>query len=268
MSTPVQVWSYRNLIAHLAQRDLKARYKRSFIGWVWSLINPAVTLAIYTVVFGYFLQGRAPEVGNPKVDGLFGSFALFLFSGLIIWNLFSGVVNTSIGTFASAGPLLTRTYFPPEAPMVAGLVTVVLQVLIELGILLGIMLVLTNISWTWIILIPIFTLMACFAFGVGLVMGLMNIRFRDVGYLVGIGLQVLFYSTPIVYPMELVPEGAQQILRLNPLTSYANAVRQCVYSLEVPTLSNWLVMFATAGISLVGGWLIFSRWAPSVIEEL
>jgi ABC-2 type transport system permease protein len=152
--------------------------------------------------------------------------------------------------------------------MVAGLVTVVLQVLIELGILLGIMLVLTNISWTWIILIPIFALMACFAFGVGLVMGLMNIRFRDVGYLVGIGLQVLFYSTPIVYPMELVPEGAQQILRLNPLTSYANAVRQCVYSLEVPTLSNWLVMFATAGISLVGGWLIFSRWAPSVIEEL
>lgn len=268
MSTPTQVWSYRNLIGHLAQRDLKSRYKRSFIGWVWSLINPAVTLAIYTVVFGYFLEGRVSDVGNPNVDGLWGNFALYLFCGLIIWNLFSGVVNTSIGTFASAGPLLTRTYFPPEAPMVAGLITVVLQVLIELGILLFIMLLLTNISWTWLILVPVFALMASFSFGVGLVMGLANIRYRDVGYLVGIGLQVLFYSTPIVYPMEFVPEGAQRILRLNPLTSYVDAVRQCVYSLEVPDLADWAVMFGTAGIGLVGGWLIFSRWAPSVIEEL
>lgn len=268
MSTPVQVWSYRNLIGHLAQRDLKSRYKRSFIGWVWSLINPAVTLAIYTVVFGYFLKGRVGDVGNPNVDGLWGNFALFLFSGLIIWNLFSGVVNTSIGTFASAGPLLTRTYFPPEAPMVAGLITVVLQAAIELGILLFIMLLLTNISWTWIILIPIFALMAGFAFGVGLLLGLMNIRYRDVGYLVGIGLQVLFYSTPIVYPMEFIPEDAQRLLRLNPLTSYVDAVRLCVYNLEVPSVTDWSVMVVTASVSLIGGWLIFSRWAPSVIEEL
>lgn len=268
MSTPVQVWQYRNLIANLAQRDLKARYKRSFIGWVWSLINPGVTLAIYTVVFGYFLKGRAPDVGNPDIDGFFGSFALYLFCGLVIWNLFSGVITTLIGAFSGAGPLLTRTYFPPEAPMVAGLTTVLLQVAIELSILLFIMILLTNISWTWIILVPIFALMACFAFGVGLIMGLMNIRFRDVGYLVGIGLQVLFYSTPIVYPMNMVPEGAQNLLRLNPLSAYVNAVRQCVYALEMPTATNWLVMGTTAAVSLVGGWYVFSRWAPTVIEEL
>lgn len=268
MSTPVQVWSYRNLIGHLAQRDLKSRYKRSFIGWVWSLINPAVTLAIYTVVFGYFLEGRVSDVGNPNVDGLWGNFALFLFAGLVIWNLFSGAVNTSIASFSSAGSLLTRTYFPPEAPMVAGLITVVLQAVIELGILLFIMILLTNVSWTWIFLVPVFALMTCFAFGVGLVMGLMNIRYRDVGYLVGIGLQVLFFSTPIVYPLEFVPEGAQRLLRLNPLTSYVDAVRLSVYNLEVPSIIDWTVMIGTAGVGLVGGWLIFSRWAPSVIEEL
>jgi ABC-type polysaccharide/polyol phosphate export permease len=268
LSTPVQVWQYRNLIANLAQRDLKARYKRSFIGWFWSLINPAVTLAIYTVVFGYFLSGRAPEIGNPDIDEFFGSFALYLFCGLVLWNLFSGVITTLIASFSSAGPLLTRTYFPPEAPMVAGLSTVLLQALIEVGILLFIMVLLTNISWTWIVLVPVVALMACFAFGLGMVVGLMNVRFRDVGYLVGIGLQVLFYSTPIVYPLTLVPERAQDILRFNPLSHYVNAIRQSVYALELPTATNWLVMVTTAAASLVAGWYVFSRWAPSVIEEL
>lgn len=264
MSTPVQVWSYRTLIANLAQRELKARYKRSFLGWLWSLINPAVTLGIYTVVFGFFLKGRAPTAGNGEFD----SFALYLFCGLVVWNLFSGIVNISISSFAGAGGLLTRTYFPPECPMVAGLTTVMLQAFIEVGILLGIMIVLGNIAWTAIIVLPIFALMACFAFGIGLVMGLMNIRFRDVQYLVGIGMQVVFYSTPIVYPLEVVPAAVQNLLRLNPLTSYVNAMRQAVYTLDVPTGTNWLVMFGTAIVSLVGGWIIFSRWAPSVIEEL
>ncbi len=264
MSTPVQVWSYRTLIANLAQRELKARYKRSVLGWLWSLINPAVTLGIYTVVFGIILRGVAPTAGNGK----FSSFALYLFCGLVVWNLFSGVINTSIGSFAGAGGLLTRTYFPPECPMVAGLVTVLLQALIEGGILLAIMIVLLNISWTAIILVPIFALMACFAFGLGLVMGLMNIRFRDVQYLVGIGLQVVFYATPIVYPFEAAPGSVQTLLQANPITAYVNAIRQVTYALELPTATNWAVMVATATVSLLGGWAIFSRWAPSVIEEL
>ena len=264
MSTPVQVWSYRNLIADLAQRDLKARYKRSFIGWLWSLINPAVTLGIYTVIFGFFLKAPVPIGGNGELQ----SFALFLFCGLVVWNLFSGVVNTSIASFASAGSLLTRTYFPPECPMVAGLITVVLQVLMEAAILLVVMIVVANISWTFLFLLPIFALMACFAFGVGLVMGLLNIRFRDVSYLVGIGMQVLFYGTPIVYPLAVVPDEYKGWMKANPLTSFVDAAREAVYLLEVPSVGNWLVMVAMAAGCLLGGWAIFSRWAPTVIEEL
>lgn len=264
MSTPVQVWSYRTLIANLAQRDLKARYKRSFIGWLWSLINPAVTLGIYTVVFGYFLQGRAPAAGNDQVD----SFALYLFCGLVVWNLFAGVVNGAIGAFSAAGPLLTRTYFPPECPIVAALLTVILQTLIETAILLAIMIVIGNISWTAIFVLPVIALMSCLAFGVGLVFGLANIRFRDVGYLVGIAMQVLFYGTPIVYPLEIVPDRVQGLLKLNPITSYVTAMRDAVYSLQIPSLTLWLAMTGMAAVSVVGGWYVFGRWAPTVIEEL
>jgi ABC-2 type transport system permease protein len=263
LSTPAQVWSYRTLIANLAQRDLKARYKKSFLGWVWSLINPAATLGIYTVVFGFFLKAQPPEAGNGD-----SSFALYLFCGLVLWNLFAGVVNTSIASFATAGPLLTRTYFPPECPMLAGLGTVVLQAVIEAGILLAVMVVIGNVSWTVVLLIPILFLMSCFAFGIGLVLGLANVRFRDVNYLVGIGLQVLFYATPIVYPLEIVPDEYRRFMELNPIGSFVHSIRQVLYSLELPTLGNWTVMVVSAVVSLCGGWYVFGRWAPTVIEEL
>ena len=264
MSTPAQVWQYRTLIGNLAQRDLKSRYKKSVLGWLWSLINPAVTLGIYTVVFGVFLGAQAPVAGNGTTQ----NFALFLFCGLVAWNFFSGTVNTLIGNFAGAGGLLTRTYFPPECPMVSGLITTGLQALLETAILMGILVVLGNVSWTWLLGIPILALLGLFAYGVGLVVGLGNIRFRDVGYLVGIGLQALFYATPIVYPFDIVPQGFQLVLRLNPLTHFVDGMRHAFYTLDTPTATNWLMMVGSAAVSLGFGWWIFSVNAPKVIEEL
>ncbi len=264
MSTPAQVLSYRTLIANLAQRDLKARYKRSLLGWLWSLLNPAATLGIYTLVFGVFLEGTAPGLGNGKPP----VFALYLFCGLLIWNLFSGVINISISSFQSAGQLLTRTYFPPECPMVAGLVTIVLQALLEVAILLFFMVIASNMAWTALLILPVFFLLACFAFGLGLVLAVLNIRYRDVAYLMGILLQVWFYATPIVYSIDMVSGTARTFLNANPMTSFVYALRQVSYSLDTPTITNWTVMSVSAAVSLVVGWTLFSRLAPAVIEEL
>lgn len=264
MSTPSQVWSYRTLIINLAQRDLKARYKKSFLGWLWSLINPASTLAIYTVVFGVFLGAVAPVAGNGTTQ----SFALYLFCALVTWNFLSGTINTSIIQFASSGPLLTRTYFPPECPMLAGMATVALQAGLEFTILIVFMIIVGNLAWTALLAVPILVLLGCFAFGIGLMLGLANIRYRDVSYLVGIGLQIWFYATPIVYSIDTIPSGYQRILRLNPLTSFVYGMRQTVYEQGLPTMWNWFMMVGSAAVSLVVGWFVFSRWAPRVIEEL
>ncbi|CAN5639724.1 ABC transporter permease [soil metagenome] len=265
MSTPAQVYAYRTLIVNLAQRDLKARYKRSVLGWLWSLINPAATLGIYTVVFGVILGAVGPTMGS----GHKGVFALYLFCALVVWNLFSGTINIAISSFQSAGGLLTRTYFPPEAPMVAGLVNVLLQAVIEACILMFFMIIVGNVSWTVIVIIPIFVLLACFAFGIGLVLAVYNIRYRDVAYLVGILLQVWFYATPIVYEKSLIKSAAaQHFLDTNPMTHFVYAMRQSIYMLGTPTLVNWAVMTAAAIVSLIGGWMVFSRLAPRVIEEL
>jgi ABC-type polysaccharide/polyol phosphate export permease len=264
LSKPSQVWSYRNLIINLAQRDLKARYKRSLLGWLWSMINPAATLGVYTLVFGVFLKQVAPGMGSGRE----GIFALYLFCGLVVWNAFSGVINTSISSFSSAGALLTRTYFPPECPMVAGLVTVLLQAALEGAILLVFMVLVGNIAWTALLVVPILVLLAAFAFGIGLVLAVLNIRYRDVAYLMSILLQVWFYATPIVYKISDIPARAQRVLQFNPLSAFVNAMRRSAYHLDGPTLVNWGVMGSSAVVSLLAGWWLFGRLAPRVIEEL
>jgi ABC-type polysaccharide/polyol phosphate export permease len=269
MSTPTQVWEYRALVGNLAIRELKSRYKKSVLGWAWSLINPAMNLAIYTVVFGYFLKGVAPTMGNGKDQ----VFALWLFAALVGWNAFAGGINISIGSFLSAGPMLTRTYFPAECPLVAGTATVLLQTLLETSVLLGFMIAFGNVSWTYLYLFPIIILLTLFSLGLGMLSSLLNVRYRDVAYLVNILLQVLFYATPIVYRLDLIPQTigrfkTSTILDLNPMTHFVGAMRDTTYLLSSPTLSNWIAMIGSAVVSIVVGWTFFSRRAPSYIEEI
>src|SRR5262247_2395071 len=99
MAYVTQVWTYRGLIGNLAQRDLKSRYKRSVLGWAWSLLNPAATLAIYTVVFGYFLKIEPPVGGNGHLK----SFGLYLFAGLVVWNFFNNIMVGSMSSLIGVG---------------------------------------------------------------------------------------------------------------------------------------------------------------------
>ena len=266
MTAPAKVWDYRTLITNLALRDLRSRYKKSVLGWLWSLLNPATTLVIYTVVFGTFLGVEAPTAGN----GHSKLFALYLFTALVTWNAFSGGINIAMQSFLISGPLLTRTYFPPEVPVVAGTLTVLTQTAVESMILLGFMAAIGNLGWTTLLIVPILLLLTAMAFGVGLVVSLLNVRYRDVAYLTALGLQVLFYATPIVYSEKLVEEHPTiaTLLKFNPLTHFVGAMRHAVYLLQMPTLLNWAAMLvASVGATLLGWW-IFATKAPRFIEEI
>ncbi|NLA36879.1 MAG: ABC transporter permease, partial [Actinobacteria bacterium] len=221
MTAPKKVWEYRTLVTNLALRDLRSRYKKSVLGWLWSLINPATTLAIYTVVFGVFLKGTAPTAGNGSTQ----NFALYLFTALITWNAFAGGLNTAIQSFLAAGGLLTRTYFPPEVPVIAGSLTVLTQTVLEAAILVAFMIVVGNIGFTTLLLIPILLMVTLFAFGIGQIVSLLNVRYRDVAYLTALGIQVLFYATPIVYSETILEEHdlAKSLINLNPMKHFVGA---------------------------------------------
>jgi len=266
MTAPNKVWEYRTLITNLAQRDFRSRYKKSVLGWAWSLINPATTLGIYTVVFGVFLQVEAPNAGN----GHSKVFALYLFCALVAWNSFNSGINTAMQSFIAAGGLLTRTYFPPEVPVIAGSLTVLTQTTVESIILVGFMIGVGNLSWTTFLLVPILLLLTLFAFGLGLMVSLLNVRYRDVAYLTAVGLQVWFYATPIVYSETIVDKhpAAATLLKFNPMTHFVGAMRHSVYLLQSPTLLNWAVMVGATAFSLIVGWWIFATNAPRFIEEI
>lgn len=266
---PSRIYEYRNLIYHLAQRDLKARHKKSILGWLWSLINPAATLGIYTLVFGVFLKVEPPVAGNGELE----SFALYLFTALIVWNCFNGIVNGSMLAFQTSGGMLTKVYFPPECPAIANMLVALVQLAIELAILIALFAVFGNISWTVVWVPVIVAQLVLLSIGVGLVVSLWNIRYRDVSYLIGIALQLLFYATPVIYNPDIIPEkmGAvpvRALFNLNPLAHLVGDMRKALYLLESPSLTSLLVMTAVSITVAAGGWFLFSRSAPGVIEEL
>lgn len=263
-----EIWAYRTLIANLAQRELRAKYKKSVLGWGWSLISPAATLGVYTLVFGVYLKAVPPPMAKAT-----GNFALYLFAALIVWNGFSNVINGSMGSLVDSGGLLSKIYFPPECPLIAGVIACLLQVAIESVILVVVMIAIGNVSWTFIWLPVIVVETMAFALGLGMIASVYNIVYRDVAYLVGIAMQILFYGTPIVYQLTDVPEKiggipVRAIVELSPLTQYTIQSRQVTYLLEFPTLRQVGYTFVVSLITLVFGWWVFSRRAADVIEEI
>lgn len=269
MASATELWAYRGLIGNLAQRELKARYKRSVLGWLWSLINPASSLLIYSIVFGEFLRVEPPVAGNGELK----SFALYLFTGLVIWNAFSNIVTGAMGSLLGAGPLLRKVYFPAEAPAIANTLSVLLQTVIESMILLAFLVGFGNLSIHALWLPYVLLMLTIFALGIGLVLSLVNVYFRDIGYLTTIALNMLFYVTPIIYTFEIIPERvgflpARTIITLNPLTQFVGAARDALYLLQTPSTGRLIGLTLTSLVAFAGGWTLFAKHSSNVSEEL
>jgi homopolymeric O-antigen transport system permease protein len=264
----------RELTLNLTLRELRSRYKRTVLGWTWSLLNPLSALAIYWVVFGYFLKIQ-PPVGVPS--GLH-SFALFLLCGLIPWNFFSNGLNAGLGSLVGNGNLIKKVYFPRELLVVSSIASVAVTMLIELGVLAAILLLVGNFVLPWIpVVVVLVAIQAVFVLGIALVLAVGNVYFRDMQHLIAIALQVLFYATPIVYPISYVPDTATilgvqlplgDLSRLNPLVVFVGAFRDVMYDLRWPPLLDfaYLILWAVALFGL-GMW-VFARLDRRLAEEV
>jgi ABC-type polysaccharide/polyol phosphate export permease len=263
-----RLWRSRGLIGNLAQRELKSKYKRSVLGWLWSLINPAASLLIFTVVFGTVMRIEPPIAGNDTTK----SFALYLFSALVVWNFFNAIVTGSMGALIGGGALLKKVYFPPECPAIANALTALTQTVLETLILVVTLVVVGNTGWTFALYPVLLALLVLFSLGVGLVLSIFNVYLRDINYLVGIAMSLLFYGTPIVYPFSLIEENAsgwvERVVWLNPLTHFVGASQEIFYLLEVPSASRMAYLTGVSLVTFFGGWLIFVKTSADVSEEL
>ena len=191
----------------------------------------------------------------------------------MVWWAFSSVLLGSINSLFAMGQLLNKVYFPPESPALANIAGALLQSTIEAGLLVVVLFFVQNLSWT-ILLYPLLLILVCmFALGVGLALSVYNVVYRDVGYLVSIALNVLFFLTPITYPLTLVPVELhgiplRRIFQMNPLTRFVETSRDLFYFGRLPNVFTVVYITSISVICLVGGWAIFTRKARYVVEEL
>jgi ABC-type polysaccharide/polyol phosphate export permease len=267
-----EITASRELIVNFTLRDLRSRYKRSVLGWAWSMLNPLSTVIVYTVVFKYFFKAEGP-VGQPS--GL-KNFSIYLFCGLTAWSFFSASINGAMGVLVGNAGLIKKVYFPRENLVLAAIISNVVSFLIELGLACVILLVLGNnvLPWLPVIALLVFLEMV-FVVGLGLVVAVANAYFRDVQYLVGsVLLQVLFYLTPIVYDVKQAEEamaGHTWLWRLytaNPTVQFVEAFHRVMYDLRWPTASNFGYLIGVSAASLVVGLWIFNRFDGNLAEEL
>lgn len=258
-----QVLRYRSLIASLVVRDLKARYRGSVLGFFWSFVNPLLLLLVYSFVFTVVLPGVRP----PELD----PFALFMFCGILPWAWFSASLLEASNVLIAGSNLIRKVLFPAEVlPIVtvfAGLAHFCLGLPILVAFLLyyRVPIMLTDLLWFPVIVLVQLVLML----GLALLLAALTVHFRDIRDLLTNLLTLWFFTTPIIYPMSMVPESLRWYLNLNPFTHLAVSYQEVLF-IE-GTFTEWPRLLAVGGGALCVlalGYFVFDRLRDTFAEEV
>jgi ABC-type polysaccharide/polyol phosphate export permease len=257
------LYRYRQLIAALTARDLKARYRGSILGFFWSLANPLLLLTVYTVVFTFFFPSN---VIHP--------YPLFLFSGILPWTFFSAAVLESTNSISSNAGLIKKVMFPAEA---LPLVTVASH-LVHFALAMPILLIATigfalhgdiTLSATMLLVPFLMILQTLFVAGIAMTVASASVLFRDLRDILTNLMQLGFFVTPILYLIDKVASRPfRALLRLNPMTPFVVSYQDVLFFGHVPGLADTLLMIAYAFVSVAMGITVFSRLRDTLAEAI
>lgn len=239
-------FAFRNFVFN----GIRVRYRRSKIGFLWTLLNPLLTMAVISIAFSYVFEQDIKE------------FSIFLFSGLTPYNFMSSSITSSTTSLVTAENFLKKMYIPKIIfPFISVSIEAVnfflsVSALYILALILG-----AKLSITLLLLPFSFLLMFLFTIGVGLLLSVLYVYFRDISHFVQVGLTALFYITPILYPENFIPAELKSIFLLNPFTYYVSLIRKCILGSPM-TIIDWLIPF---GISIF--LFIFSLIVLKIVEK-
>jgi len=270
MNPVANVIASRELLWSLTQRELSTKYRGSFLGWTWSMLNPLATLAIYGFVFGILFGAQAPVGTNTGLQG----FAWFLLCAIVPWNFFAVVNNIGLTSITNNSGLVRRVAFCRETLVFSNVSFALVQFGIELFVLTAVLVVVGGVSiLPWVpVAVVLAMFLAIFAAGIALALSALAVFFKDLTYLWAITLQIWFFITPVVYPPSVVedqlPTWAQNILRANPMVHFVGAFRDLLYHAQLPNGSRIAAVVVSSFVSLVVGWTIFTRLSSRLPEEV
>jgi ABC-2 type transport system permease protein len=264
------VWRYRELLRNLVRKEIKVKYKNSVLGFVWTLLNPALYLVVFTIVFEKLLDAQVPD------------FAVFFLSGLLAWNLFSTAVSGATGSIVSNGALVSKVWFPREVLPLASVGASLVHFVFQASILLLALVIFGRApDWPLLGLVPLAMLVLLLtASAIGVVLSAANVYLRDVQHLLELALVAWFWMSAIVYPFRLIDEklgGNASLAFLNPVIPVVITFQKAIYNPTddtVPTFgAGWYlgVLAITGAAAFVGLLLalyVFGRLEDNFAEEI
>jgi lipopolysaccharide transport system permease protein len=263
LSNLKQLIRYRGLIQSLVARELKARYRGSVLGFLWSFINPLLLLSIYTFVFTVVLPNRNP-IAQP--------YAVFMFCGILPWNWFSSSLLEASGSLVSGGNLIKKVLFPAEVlPIVTVLANMVhfffgLPILVAFLVYFSAPITAMDLLWFPVVVI----VQAIFTLGWALILSALTVHFRDIRDILGHVLTIWFFSTPVIYPYTLMTKHWQQgLLNLNPMSHVIITYQEILYF--PGSVGHWIWLVAVGAASVLFflfGYWVFDRLRDTFAEEV
>jgi len=251
-----RTWDYRHLLRNLVVKDLKLKYQRSLLGFAWSLLNPLIMIAVYTLAFTYVMR-----LGTPR-------FALFILIGLLSWNFFAGAVMSATDAVAGQASLLRSVIFPRVVLPFAAVLFNLTQYLLTILVFLPIILFVYGVTPApRMLLFPVFLLLqVLFIAGLTMAIATASAAFRDVKHLVEVGLGIGFWLTPIIYEPTMVPEEFRQIALLGPMTPFIRAYQDIFYYGVAPDSAIWIIASVYAVGAFICGLSVFLAYESRMPE--
>jgi lipopolysaccharide transport system permease protein len=252
------LWSFRELAYFLIWRDLKLRYKQTLLGASWAVIYPFVTTIVFTVIFGNWLG-----VGS----GFKGPYALNAFVGMVAWSFFSQGLSKGSTSISTASTVITRVYFPRLLLPIGSVLSFTIDLVIGVLILLPVMAFYSYTPILNILALPLFfLLLVVTTLGVAFIFGALHAQYRDVQYVIPFLVQVWFFATPIVYPVDAVPDAILPLYSINPMVSVVGGFRWAFLGGPFPSGIEFGVSALAAVVLFVVGALYFRRVERTVVD--
>lgn len=251
------LYQYRELLKTSVKKEIRGKYKNSFLGVIWSFLNPLLQIAVYAFVFPLILQNKQEN------------YVIFLCAGLIPWTFFSTAISRSAFTMIENGNIIKKVYFPREILPISLVTSEAVNFLIATIIILAFV-VLSGLGVTqYIIFYPI-VLIAQYLIilAISFIVSSITVYFRDLQHFIGVALQLLFYATPIVYAAESIPANFAWILKVNPMSYIIEGYRAIFYNQTMPDLTAIGILIVIAIFACVIGYAIFSKLQKGFAEEL
>jgi lipopolysaccharide transport system permease protein len=215
-----ELWRYRELLYFLTLRDVKLRYKQTLLGAAWAIIQPLCAMLLFTLVFGRL--ARLPSDNIP--------YPLFAYAGLVPWTFFANAITNAANSLVGSTSLVTKVYFPrmiiPAAPVLAGLVDLAVALLLLVPLL-----IYYQVTLTWqLLFLPLFICLATLlAFGIGMLLAGLNVKYRDIRYALPFAVQLWLFASPVIYPLSITPPRWKWIFTLNPMTGIIEGTRSSLF---------------------------------------